>query len=240
MKTLGIIGGLGPMATAYFLELLTGMTDVVCDQEHIPLVLQNIPQTPDRTAYILDHQEQNPLMSIVTAGKNLKQLGAQYIVIPCVTAHYFYQKLCQEIELPILSLIETTTEYFMEKGIKRIALLATSGTITSGILQQSLNHKGICTILPNDKQQQIIMQIIYEQVKAGKTIAIEDFEQIGDELRRQGAEKLLLGCTELSLIKRDFQLNGDYVDMLEILAAAAISYNGLQVKEYHRQIQEIK
>ena len=89
--------------------------------------------------------------------------------------------------------------------------------------------------MPNDKQQQTIMRIIYEQVKAGKAIAIEDFEQIGDELRRQGAEKLLLGCTELSLIKRDFQLNGDYVDVLEILAAAAISYNGLSVKEYHRQ-----
>ena len=76
MKTLGIIGGLGPMATAYFMELVTGMTDVDCDQKHIPIVLQSIPQTPDRTSYILDHIQKNPLPQMVEAGKRLKEAGA--------------------------------------------------------------------------------------------------------------------------------------------------------------------
>ena len=91
MKTLGIIGGLGPMATAYFMELVTGMTDVDCDQKHIPIVLQSIPQTPDRTSYILDHIQKNPLPQMVEAGKRLKEAGAAYLAIPCVTAHYFYR-----------------------------------------------------------------------------------------------------------------------------------------------------
>ena len=86
MKTLGIIGGLGPMATAYFMELVTGMTDVDCDQKHIPIVLQSIPQTPDRTSYILDHIQKNPLPQMVEAGKRLKEAGAAYLAIPCVTA----------------------------------------------------------------------------------------------------------------------------------------------------------
>lgn len=106
MKTLGIIGGLGPMATAYFMELVTGMTDVDCDQKHIPIVLQSIPQTPDRTSYILDHIQKNPLPQMVEAGKRLKEAGAAYLAIPCVTAHYFYRELCRQIDLPIISLLE--------------------------------------------------------------------------------------------------------------------------------------
>ena len=80
MKTLGIIGGLGPMATAYFMELVTGMTDVDCDQKHIPIVLQSIPQTPDRTSYILDHIQKNPLPQMVEAGKRLKEAGQRIFV----------------------------------------------------------------------------------------------------------------------------------------------------------------
>ena len=81
---------------------------------------------------------------------------------------------------------------------------------------------------------------IYKQIKAGRSVEIEEFEQIGTQLQQRGAQKLLLGCTELSLLKRDFTLNQAYADVLEILASAVVTYNGLPVKEYHRQTQEIK
>ena len=217
MKTLGIIGGLGPMATAYFMELVTGMTDVDCDQKHIPIVLQSIPQTPDRTSYILDH-----------------------LAIPCVTAHYFYRELCRQIDLPIISLLEKTADYFRTEGVDEVAILATSGTVMSKIIQQELGKKHIQTLLPDERQQQKIMEIIYKQIKAGRSVEIEEFEQIGTQLQQRGAQKLLLGCTELSLLKRDFTLNQAYADVLEILASAVVTYNGLPVKEYHRQTQEIK
>ena len=240
MKTLGIIGGLGPMATAYFMELVTGMTDVDCDQKHIPIVLQSIPQTPDRTSYILDHARKDPLPQMVEAGKQLKEAGAQYLAIPCVTAHYFYTELCHKIDLPIISLLERTGDYFRKDDIDTVAILATSGTVKSKIIQQKLGERHIRTLLPDERQQQKIMEIIYKQIKAGQPVDIEEFEQMGKQLQQRGAQKLLLGCTELSLIKRDFVLDQAYADVLEILAAAVIAYNELPVKEYQRQIQEIK
>lgn len=91
MKTLGIIGGLGPMATAYFMELVTGMTDVDCDQKHIPIVLQSIPQTPDRTSYILDHIQKNPLPQMVEAGKRLKEAGSSVSCNPVCYSTLFLQ-----------------------------------------------------------------------------------------------------------------------------------------------------
>ena len=121
-----------------------------------------------------------------------------------------------------------------------MAILATSGTVMSKIIQQELGKKHIQTLLPDERQQQKIMEIIYTQIKAGRSVEIEEFEQIGTQLQQRGAQKLLLGCTELSLLKRDFTLNQAYADVLEILASAVVTYNGLPVKEYHRQTQEIK
>ena len=119
-------------------------------------------------------------------------------------------------------------------GIKKVGLLATTGTIESRIVQNALQNKGIQTVLPDSGQQAIVMKIIYEQIKAGKPVEIEKFMEVEDKLKEKGAQKLLLGCTELSLLKRDFQLRDENVDVLEILAAAAIEYSGLQVKQYHR------
>ena len=209
-------------------------------QKHIPIVLQSIPQTPDRTSYILDHIQKNPLPQMVEAGKRLKEAGAAYLAIPCVTAHYFYRELCRQIDLPIISLLEKTADYFRTEGVDEVAILATSGTVMCKIIQQELGKKHIQTLLPDERQQQKIMEIIYKQIKAGRSVEIEEFEQIGTQLQQRGAQKLLLGCTELSLLKRDFTLNQAYADVLEILASAVVTYNGLPVKEYHRQTQEIK
>ena len=165
MKTLGIIGGLGPMATAYFMELVTGMTDVDCDQKHIPIVLQSIPQTPDRTSYILDHIQKNPLPQMVEAGKRLKEAGAAYLAIPCVTAHYFYRELCRQIDLPIISLLEKTADYFRTEGVDEVAILATSGTVMCKIIQQELGKKHIQTLLPDERQQQKIMEIYISRLR---------------------------------------------------------------------------
>ena len=154
--------------------------------------------------------------------------------------HYFYRELCRQIDLPIISLLEKTADYFRTEGVDEVAILATSGTVMSKIIQQELGKKHIQTLLPDERQQQKIMEIIYKQIKAGRSVEIEEFEQIGTQLQQRGAQKLLLGCTELSLLKRDFTLNQAYADVLEILASAVVTYNGLPVKEYHRQTQEIK
>ena len=118
MKTLGVIGGLGPMAMVYFLQLVTEYTNVKRDQEHIPIVLMSIPDTPDRTEYILKKSEENPLPRLVDAGLKLKAMGAQYIAIPCVTAHYFYKELKEQIGIPVVSLPCELSAEFKANGVE--------------------------------------------------------------------------------------------------------------------------
>ena len=100
MKKLGVIGGLGPMATAYFLQLLTQMSDAKSDQEHMEILLHSKPQIPDRTRFILGQSGENPLPQMVEIGVDLKSQGAEAIAIPCVTAHYFQKNLEDAIGIP--------------------------------------------------------------------------------------------------------------------------------------------
>lgn len=227
MKTLGIIGGLGPMATVYFLELITKLEHVRTDQNHMPIVMESIPYTPDRTAYIIDQSNPNPLPFLISAGRHLKQIGADYLAIPCVTAHYFYDQLCEQIGIPVISIPKELARRFHSEGISKVGLLATSGTVYSNFLQDELGRQQIGVVTPDEKSQQVIMSIIYDEIKAGKQPDIRKFLEIGDKLQQQGAQKLILGCTELSLIKRVYQeqLSDAYVDVLEILAEASIQYN---------------
>ena len=97
MKRLGIIGGLGPMATAYFLRLIVEMTDAKTDQEHIEVLLHSKPQIPDRTRYILGLSEENPMPELLAVGKSLTAQGVEVIAIPCITAHFFQKQLEEKI-----------------------------------------------------------------------------------------------------------------------------------------------
>lgn len=232
MKTLGVIGGMGPMATVYFLQLIIAMTDVDKDQKHIPICMHSIPDTPDRTAYILDNKMENPLPALIVAGRSLKEQGADYIAIPCVTAHYFHETLENEIGLPVIGLPRETAKEFQRQHIKRVGVLATSGTVKSRLIQDELKEYDIESVLPDEPGQQQLMSIIYDQIKAGRSVAIEQFLKLGEQLKAKGAERILLGCTELSLIKRDFgtKLSSDYVDVLEVLAKACIRYNDLPLR----------
>lgn len=227
MKKLGVIGGLGPMSTVYFLELITRMMPAKKDQEHIPMIVMSIPDTPDRTAYILDHKKENPLPKLIAAGRALKEMGAEYLAIPCVTAHFFHETLCEEISLPILSLPNELALQLHGQGVKKVGILATDGTIQSAFLQDEFLKHGIDAITPDEQDQMAVMDMIFNQVKAGRGITHTRFIEVGEELKRLGAQKILLGCTELSLLKKDQPAlyERDYIDALEVLADAVIRYN---------------
>lgn len=205
------------MATVYYLEMITKMAKVSKDQEHPRLLLQSIPDTPDRTDYIIGKSKENPLPHLVRAGKQLQQMGADFIAIPCVTAQYFYNELKQEFEVPVISLCESVAEDMAEKNISSVGLLATSGTIESKVLETKFLEKGIQVHIPTEEEQEKVMALIYGQIKAGKQIQWESFYQVSDSLL-QKAQRLILGCTELSLLKKERELASYYVDMLEVLA----------------------
>lgn len=236
MKKVGIIGGLGPMATAYFLQLITMMTDAKTDQDHIESIVISKPQTPDRSQYILGKSENNPYLPIVEAGRQLQELGAQIIAIPCITAHYFHNELEKDIDVPVIHGIRETAIYLKEYGIQKIGLMATDGTVKCQLFQNVLAEYGIESIVPGEEGQKGVMSIIYECIKAGREPEPELFEHISEELRLQGAQVILLGCTELSLIKKDIRLGAGYLDVMEVLAKKTVEACGQLRDEYEELI----
>lgn len=232
MKKLGVIGGLGPMATAYFLQLLVQMSDAETDQEHMEILLHSRPRIPDRTRFILGRSGEDPVPQMVEVGKNLVSQGAELIAIPCITAHYFQEKLEAQIGVPIVNAIGETALCLKETGVSRAGILATDGTIESGLFQKAFQEYGIDCILPDPRGQAGVMKLIYEDIKAGRPVEMQLFEEISGGLFREGAQAVLLACTELSLVKRDFPLGAGFLDVMEVLARKAVLVCGRLKAEY--------
>ncbi len=230
-KTLGVIGGLGPIATAHFMELVINMTDVALDQQHLPMMVYNMPFIPDRTAYILDNTKENPLPQMLSFGKSLAEQGADCIAIPCVTAHYFFDKLEAEIPVPVINGVRETVRHLKENGITRVGIMATDGTIQSGIFHRELLAQGLTPIAPDEENQANVMHLIFRNVKAGQKAEMHRFRSAAESLRSQGAQAIILGCTELSLIKRDEQIGAGFIDAMEVLAQQAVVLCGKPLKE---------
>ena len=227
---LGVIGGLGPMATAYFLELIVAMTDARRDQEHPEIIVMNIPSIPDRTAYILGKSSENPVIPMVTLGKQMKELGATVVATPCITAHFFHEQLQTGIDLPVIHAIRATAATMKNEGISRVGLMATDGTVQSGIFQKEVEAAGMQMVLPSPASQAKVMSIIYDYVKAGIAPDMSLFEDVRRELFESGAEVIVLGCTELSLLKKYNNLGDGILDALEVLAKESVLACGKQVK----------
>lgn len=237
--TLGILGGLGPIATAYFMELLIQMTKAEKDQDHLQMIIYNMPQIPDRTAYILGKSEENPVDEMIRLGKQLAVQGAGCIAIPCITAHYFYKELSREIPVPVLHGIQKTVLEIRNKGIQSVGIMATDGTIQSGIFQKELESMGMETVIPEPLYQQDIMDLIYRDIKAGLPPDMDKFRRVSNHLREKGAGVLVLGCTELSLIKKDYDIGDGYVDTLEVLAKYALKQCKKEVKEPYENLIKV-
>lgn len=230
-KTLGVIGGLGPIATAHFMELMINMTDAATDQEHLEMIIYNAPTIADRTAYILDNTAENPLPRMLEIGNALAQQGVSYIAIPCVTAHYFFHQLESGIPVPLINGVEETVRHLKENGVRRVGIMATDGTIRSGIFHRELEKQGLEAIAPRKDAQKHVMHLIFQNVKAGVPAEMDRFTQAAQDLREQGAEAIILGCTELSLIKRDHAIGAGFLDAMEVLARQSVLSCGKPLKK---------
>lgn len=233
---LGVIGGLGPMATAYYLELMIRMTDAARDQEHPEIIIMNVPSIPDRTAYILGRSQEDPLAPMVQLGKQLKQMGATVLATPCITAHYFHEPLQEGAGLPLIHGIRCTAQTLFDAGVRKVGLMATDGTVQSGIFRRHVEELGMELILPGQEGQKGVMTLIYDQVKAGIVPDLALFASIRDELRAKGAQAVVLGCTELSLLKKEQDLGDGILDALEVLAKESVLACGKSVKPQYEEL----
>lgn len=224
------------MASAYFLQLITQMSEAATDQKHMEIYMISRPSIPDRTGYILGLSDKSPATEMTEVGKQLKLLGAELLAIPCITAHYFYEEIEMNVGIPMINAVEETVDYLRQRKIRRVGILATDGTIKSGLFQCAMKNQTMESIVPDAAGQKMIMDIIYKNIKAGRQVDMESFEYVSECLRKEGAEVLLLACTELSLLKRDCQIGKGYLDVMEVLAAKVVENCTRLKPEYNELI----
>ncbi|MBE6596941.1 MAG: amino acid racemase [Ruminococcaceae bacterium] len=235
-KVLGVLGGLGPMSSVYFYEMLTSHTYAECDQQHINILLSSRADIPDRTDFILGVSEENPLPAMKREVARLTDAGAEIIAIPCNTAHYFYSGVAKDAEIPLLNIIEETVAFCKYLGLDKVGVMATEGTILSGAYRSVLTREGIEYVAPSEKWQSAITRIIYGDIKQGNEPDLDLFLAAADSLTALGCERIILGCTELSLLKRKFRLGTRFIDSLELLALASIRECGATPKDFDPEL----
>ena len=235
-KTLGIIGGMGPMATSYFLELLVRLSNVKLEQDHLDSIVYNMPSIPDRTKYIEGKSTENPIDKIKSIIESLNKQGVDYIAMPCLTAHSFLKKLNDTSNVKIINVVDEISKYLDKNNVKSVGIMATTGTIESNIFQTYLKRNGIACFLPEKEYQNKLMELIYTDIKYSNEINIDKFKDIAKHLQTKGIERIILGCTELSLINRNYKLDKTYVDAMEVLAVRALAIGGIPIKEQYKEL----
>jgi aspartate racemase len=230
----GVIGGVGPLATAYFLDKVVRLTRAERDQDHLDMVVLDHASIPDRTAFILGISDEDPGPVMAEDARRLEAFGATFLVVPCNTAHNFTDQVESAVSIPVLSIISETVEAARARvpGLTSIGLLATSGTAASGVYGRALAAMGIECFLPDVGDQAIVMSVIYDQVKAGLPGDVVALRAVADRLVERGAQVVVLGCTELSVVAEDGDLLADplFVDSLDVLARRAIERAGGTVR----------
>jgi aspartate racemase len=226
-KVIGVLGGMGPAATADFYQKIIRATPAKADQDHLKVLIYSNPQVPDRTAAIRG-EGPDPLPVLIASAQILVQGGADLITIPCVTAHHYYDALQQAVPVSILHLIgETVTAVATDHPrVHRLGLLATTGTLQARLFNQFFEPRGFTLIAPDPAVQvSCVMEAIYA-VKRGDPheTAGRLVRQAAQHLLDRGAEAILAGCTEVPLILQDGDVTVPVIDPTWILAQAAVRF----------------
>lgn len=234
-KTIGILGGMGPEATAHFFELIIKNTRAEKDQEHIPIIIYNNPKIPPRTDAVFE-KGPSPLPLLAEGARILSQAGADFIVIPCITAHYYYHDLVKEEKIPVFSLLDETLFHVRKNlsSLNRIGLIASTGTIHSRLFHDTFAKEGIQVLNPLEQEQEQVMEAIFgtQGIKAGFTSgpAKKIILDVARSLIQRGAEAVIAGCTEIPLVLKQEDLSIPLVDPLQIMALKSIEEAGYKIR----------
>jgi len=222
-KRLGILGGMGPAASAEYITRLVAQTPATCDQEHIPFVLWNEPRTPDRSTS-LRNGDNRPLPYLLQGIQVLKDAGCNFVVIPCNTAHFWYDELIK-FRIPIIHIVDSVAYSLCDADVNNgtIGIMGTQATIELGLYQNHLTDWNC--IIPTQEEMDNIVQPAIDLVKAGDMIKSHTMlMSVVDSLIARGAKAVVLGCTEIPLAIRENNQNGvPLINSIDSLVKAAIN-----------------
>ncbi len=225
-RIIGILGGMGPEATADLFLEITRLTPAGRDQDHVRVLIYSNPKIPDRTRAIAEGGE-DPLPALIETARVLESGGAGVLALPCNAAHHYVPMIQNSIGIPILNMIEETCRQLRadRPRIGTVGLLATTGTVRSSIYTAVCAREGLNLLVPEESEQRRADTAILE-IKAGrnKFVAAETFEALGELLIGRGAESVILGCTEIPLVFRADKVGYPSINPTRVLAQAALDW----------------
>ena len=229
---LGVLGGMGPQATNTFYQRIIDRTQAATDQEHLRVLIWSDAKIPARTAGILGTpaQAEAVFAHLLADAKLLEGAGCTVLAIHCNTSHYFADRLQAQLHVPIINMIRETVKTIQAMGKQTVGILATDGTVQTGIYQNELTAAGLTPVTLPEELQKTVMSIIYEEIKRGERGSREKFAQIARALASMGCDCAILGCTELSVFRSYHSLPPFYVDAMEVLAELAVVRCGKQLR----------
>lgn len=219
---LGVIGGMGPQATQVFYQRIIDRTDAERDQDHLPALILSDTAVPDRTAALLEGRGEEVFRRLLADAQLLERSGCTALAIPCNTSHYFADRLQEALRIPLLHMVRLAVTRMKDKGVKKAAILATQGTITTGVYQKECDVLGLEAWSPDPETQRLVTEIIYDEIKKGEKGSREKFAAIDKAVRSAGCDGAILGCTELSVYRAYHPLPEFYLDAMEVLAEECI------------------
>lgn len=224
MKTVGIIGGLGPESTSkFYLEIITACLNQG-EQQHPPVLIYSVPLPleVEKECIIKAQNEERCIPFLVEAAKTLEKGGADFLVMPCNSLHIFIEEIRNAVKIPVLSIVEETVKFLKGEHVDEVGILATSITVNRGLYQVKLNSHIIKEVLPDRQDQTKLGQIIYNLVIGRHTHADKQaLDKIVDRLVEKGAESIILACTDLQLLTPKHPKIKIY-DTMQILAEVTV------------------
>lgn len=223
-KIPGIIGGMGPEATVDLMQRIIANTPAIDDVDHIRCIVDNNPKIPSRMKAILGDNGEDPGPCMAAMGKKLEEYGADFLVIPCNTAHHYYEDVAQAVTIPVVHLIDLVVEQVVSNNpeMTRIGVLGSTTIVKTKLYQTLFAERGVEVIYPDDSVQEELFSVI-KNVKRGQTgeTTRQAFSKIGMHLKTKNVSLAILGCTELGIIADDLPIA--YIDAAEVLAQEVVA-----------------
>jgi aspartate racemase len=223
-KVIGILGGMGPEATWDLFGRITKLTRAERDADHLHVIIDSNPKIPDRTNAIISNGP-SPVPAMIAAGKNLEGAGADFIVIPCMTAHFFIEQVQESLHIPIINGFELIQHTLANEMYAKMGVIATTGSLESKLYERYLD--GVQLIIPDPEvQEREVMDLIYglNGIKAGSLSGsiLTRLNRIITRFQLQGAEAVIAGCTEIGLVLRHQPMPLPVIDPLDLLAEESV------------------
>jgi len=223
-RTVGVLGGMGALATVDFLHKLVLATPAKCDQDHIPVLVRFCPEVPDRVDALLGRGP-SPEPALIAAAQTLERGGAQCLVMPCNTAYAWHDAIARAVSIPILHIVDEALMAARLLGAPdALGLLASTGTLHSGIYQ-SRGGGSVSWITSSDDEQN---QWVMPGIRAVKANCLDEGARLlqlaAEALIRRGARSIVMGCTEIPIALAGQTIGVPLVDPTLALAHACVAW----------------